>query len=279
MPVPAPADKRFRRARVSPRRRGGWRRGVWRVAIVVSALAGASYTYSVLFDLAAGSPALTVKRIAIGGNSRMSDREIRSMLDGLEGSNLVATDLDVWRRRLLASPWIADADIRRVFPDGVSVVVRERQAAALGRVDGVLYLIDHGATIIAALGPGDVVDLPIVDGLATGRSGALLVDERRARLTGRLLGALRPHPELSARVSQIDVTDLGNAVVILNDDTALVRLGDERFAERLQTYVDVRPRLRESMPDIDWVDLRYGSRVYAGPLETPSGGGPRGRRG
>ncbi len=56
-----------------------------------------------------------------------------------------------------------------------------------------------------------------------------------------------------------------DAVVVLKDDTALVHVGDEQFAERLQSYVELAPALRERVPEIDYVDLRFDERVYVRP--------------
>ena len=61
----------------------------------------------------------------------------------------------------------------------------------------------------------------------------------------RARGAAARIPISARRVSQIDVTDARDAVVMLKDDTALLRVGDEQFAERLQSYLDLAPALRE----------------------------------
>ena len=36
----------------------------------------------------------------------------------------------------------------------------------------------------------------------------------------------------------------------------------EQFVERVQSYIDLVPALRERMPEIDYVDLRFDERVY-----------------
>ena len=69
---------------------------------------------------------------------------------------------------------------------------------------------------------------------------------------------------------------LHDAVVLLEGDAALLHLGDERFLERVQSYLDLAPALRERVPDIDYVDLRFDSRVYVRPAAT-SGRGATGR--
>jgi cell division septal protein FtsQ len=52
-----------------------------------------------------------------------------------------------------------------------------------------------------------------------------------------------------------------------------VRLGDAQFLERLESYLDLAPTLRERVPDIDYVDLRFGERVYVGSqVQAPPSG-------
>jgi cell division septal protein FtsQ len=57
--------------------------------------------------------------------------------------------------------------------------------------------------------------------------------------------------------------------VLLDDDTAQLHLGEDRFVERLRSYLEVASALRERVPDIDYVDLRFEERVYV----RPRGGG------
>ncbi|MFL6279453.1 MAG: cell division protein FtsQ/DivIB, partial [Vicinamibacterales bacterium] len=82
----------------------------------------------------------------------------------------------------------------------------------------------------------------------------------------RVLDGIAPRADLARSISQIDVTDLHDAIVLIDGDTALLHLGDDRFLERLQSYVDVAPALRERLQDIDYVDLRFKDRLYVRPV-------------
>jgi cell division septal protein FtsQ len=157
------------------------------------------------------------------------------------------------------------------------LVVEERLPIAIGRLGSDLYLVDGLGRVIDEYGPNYAqFDLPIVDGLgSTPATGEPLVDEARARLAQEVIEALRTEPALYRRVSQIDVTDARDAVVVLQGDTALLHLGEGRFAERLQSYVDLAPALREQVPDIEYVDLRFDSRVYVRPTRASRRGGRR----
>jgi cell division septal protein FtsQ len=266
MPVAAPADKRFRRAHVKPKGRRSWRpswRTLGRMAAIGVVIGFGMYR---AVDLALSAEALTVTRITVRGNERLSRGEVLALLEGLRGASMVTADLEQWRRKLLASPWVADAALRRELPGTLAVLVSEREPMAIGRIRDVLYLIDHQGTIIDEFGPNYAeFDLPIVDGLASRRPGSTLVDDSRAGLASRLIGDLQRRPDLAARLSQIDVSDIHDAIVVLKDDTALVHVGDEKFTDRVQAYVDLVPALRERIPEIDYVDLRFDERVYVRP--------------
>ncbi len=268
MAVAAPADKRFRRAQVSPARKRGWRDVSWKTAarlVIAAGLLGyAAYRGA---GLALSAEALTVTRLTVSGNTRLSRGEVLSLLDGLRGRNMVIVDLEDWRQKLMTSPWVADAAMRRVLPGTVDVFISEREPMGIGRIGQSLYLIDQRGELIDEFGPNYAdLDLPVIDGLAaSGRAGGLLIDEHRAALAARLLGELQGRPELARQVSQVDVSNLRDAVLILKGDTALVRVGDREFVQRLQSYLDLVPALRERVPDIDYVDLRFDERVYVRP--------------
>ncbi len=272
--VKAPTEKNFRRAKVRPGskktsassvlRLMSWRLARWAAAGLVVAYAGYRGTTLVLH-----ASGLQVRKIAVHGNVRVSSGEVQAMVDGLRGSSILTADLASYRKRLMESPWVADVAMRRVLPSTVEVFVSERRPMGLCRFGETLYLVDAGGTPIDEFGPQYAeFDLPIIDGLMRSpSSGQPSIDEARAELASRVMDALAPRKDIAAKISQIDVRDAHDAVVLLQDDPALLHLGDEKFLERLQSYVDLAPALRQRVRDIDYVDLRFGERVYVHPAK------------
>jgi cell division protein FtsQ len=267
--VAAPADKRFRRAHVKPaRKRRVTFRHAWiavRVVVVFGLMAYGGWRGT---SLVLAAPALQISRVTVRGNERLATGEVLALVAGLRQRNILSVRLDEWRERLMSSPWVEDATLRRVLPSTVEITVRERRPIGIGRVANALYLVDGRGVIVDEYGPNYAdFDLPIIDGLASApRDGSAAVDEWKALLAARLMTALDARPDLAAKVSQIDVSDAHDAVVILEGDTAMLRLGDEDFVERLQEYIDLAPALRERIADIDYVDLRFGERLYVRPV-------------
>ena len=198
--VAAPADRRFRRAHVRPSRTR--RRWAGRITPLFKyALAAVALSYGVYRGSISAAPAqaLRVDRILVRGNERLSQGEVLAVLSGLRGESLVWTDLDRWRQRLLASPWVREAVLRRSLPSTVEVVVWERQPIAVGRLNGEMYLVDERGTIIDLYGPQyEDFDLPIVDGLATApaTSAGPTTDGARAELAARVINALKARPAI-----------------------------------------------------------------------------------
>ena len=136
---------------------------------------------------------------------------------------------------------------------------------AIARLGQQLYLVDERGVIIDEFGPQyREFDLPIVDGLVRRRPS-----RRAARSTPRGVRADRAVPRRRSRrgrtsrqrVSQIDVCDPRDVVVLLDDDPALLHLGDARFVERLHDVPrDWRRRCASGCTEIDYVDLRFDER-------------------
>src|SRR4029453_12842498 len=124
---------------------------------VAAGLGYAAYRTSVG---AAQAHVLLVDRIVVHGNERLSDADVIAVVNGLRGESMMWTDLETWRDRLIASPWVRDASLRRGTPSGI------------GRINSELYLIDESGVLIDEYGPHFAdFDLPIVDGLPAGTGG------------------------------------------------------------------------------------------------------------
>jgi cell division septal protein FtsQ len=268
--VSAPSDRRFRRPDLRP----GRRRRLVQIALGAGRWAGISAVVAgVLFWLGStvlGSELLRVRQIVVKGNVRLSVGEVEALVDGLRGERIFNVNFEEYRRRLMDSPWVASVSLWRVLPSTVEVRVFERSPLVIARLGQQLYLVDERGVIIDEYGPQyREFDLPIVDGLiAPVHATGPLVAPDRIALVGSLLRAFGDHPALGRRLSQIDVSNPRDAVVLLDDDAVLLHLGSTRFVERVQSYLELAPTLRERLPEIDSVDLRFDERLYVRSRST-----------
>lgn len=270
VPGAAPRDPRLLRSRGGVR--GGtpsWRGRAWtvaRVAMLVVALIGSGWYVQ---DVMTSGDAFAVRKLRVIGTSRLSQGEVQGLLDGLVGRNIVTTALEPWRARLLASPWVREASLRRALPSTIEVRITERLPMAVARAGETLLLIDEQGAVVDEFGPRyGRLDLPIVDGLIDPRATVTTPpDEARVALVSSVLVSLRDG-NLLGRVSQIDVRTPRNVVVMLSGDTAQLQVGRERFAERVQGYLDMQERLARMLTQVESVDLRFDNRVYVRPRKA-----------
>lgn len=268
MAVSAPADRRFKRARVgqqgSSRSWQGRARLFARLGILVATCGAVGI---VTYDAVARNGALKVNDIRVSGLRRLAPSDIETLISGVRRASIFTVRLDDVRARLLESPWIEDASVRRVLPQAIELTVVERAPIGVARFPSGLFLIDGSGAIVDRFGPTYAdLNLPIVDGFEVMPRPGIRVEPSRAHLAAKLLRSLGEHPDLLRRLSQVDVSDDRNAVAMLEGDPALLHLGHERFAQRLQAYLDMAPALRERVQAIDYIDLRFEQRVYLRPV-------------
>ncbi len=271
MTVKAPSERNFRR----PSAKGGKRKRIrprlsWNV--VRRALSVLLLVFGVYQSIAFAftTPLLRVTRINVHGNVRLSSGEVQALVEDLRGSSILRVDLDAFRQRLVESPWVADVGLRRVLPTTVEIFNSERRPVGLCRMGPELYLVDETGTVIDQFGPQySEFDLPIIDGLVQpspkGGPAKATIDVGRAELASRVIAALSRSKQIGSRLSEVDVADAHDAVVLLDGDPALLHLGDDKFLERVQSYLELSPALRERVTEIDYVDLRFDPRVYVRP--------------
>lgn len=265
--VPAASDRRFRRANLRPGRRRSWRATLLRLGIVAGGVAAVAALVAWVGLAVTHADIFRIDRVVVHGNRRLAASEVKALLDDISSQSIFHVNLDEYRVRLLDSPWVANAALWRVFPATIEVRLVERVPVAVARLNRLTYLVDRTGTIIDSAGPAyRDFDLPIVDGLLSDDANGTLADPQRIQLVERLLAELHARADILRRVSQIDVSDERNAVVLLDGEPARLHLGDREFLPRLIRYEETAPALRDRLRFIDYYDLRF-ERPVVGTAE------------
>ncbi|MBI3932299.1 MAG: FtsQ-type POTRA domain-containing protein [Acidobacteria bacterium] len=258
--APAAEDTPFLRPKSRTRVRRAHRGWVGRTVLalelggaLVFALAATWAGYSKVM----ASERLKVARVDVRGSRFLSEGEVRELLGPALGENILGLDIEEIKQRLRASPWVADATVRRALPDTLQVEVRERVPLALAEVDR-LYLMDEGGVLIDIYGPRTAgFDLPIVRDLGgfddEGRRG-------RAERAGALLADLGA---LAGEISEVEVLGSGDLRVVLRGAGEVVLVGSPPYRQRFETFLALRRDLAERCPRAEYFDLRFRGRIYA----------------
>ncbi len=80
-------------------------------------------------------------------------------------SNLLAIDLEEVKENIEVHEWVESAEIRREWPNTLTISVRERVPVAIVRLEeGLFYLDQHGVNFAQVLPPEDM-DYPVIAGM------------------------------------------------------------------------------------------------------------------
>jgi cell division protein FtsQ len=203
------------------------------------------------------SEQLRVAKVTVRGERFLSQGEVVQLLGPALGENILNVDLEQLKSKLRASPWVADATVKRTLPDTLLVEIHERVPLALAALDR-LYLMDGDGTLIDIYGPRTAsFDLPIVRGLPAADGEARRDSAERAGALLRDLG------ELGAEISEVQLEDGGELRVVLRGRGEVLRMGTPPFRKKFLTFLGMRKDLVERCPDAEYFDLRFRDRIYA----------------
>ena len=120
--------------------------------------------FILVYDLATQCAYFAAQQITIEGTQRLTPELVTRQARIHLGDNILGVNLSLVRKRLLAHPWIAEAEVRREIPSRLIIRIKEQNALALIDV-GQKFLINRQGQIFKAWDPTDPADLPVVSGL------------------------------------------------------------------------------------------------------------------
>ena len=92
-----------------------------------------------------------VKTVDVDGATRASREEIRAAVLRLSNAGVWQADLEVIAKELSELPWVRDAVVTRVLPDGLRVRVTEREPRVIARnASGRLVWVDDDGVLLGA---------------------------------------------------------------------------------------------------------------------------------
>lgn len=208
------------------------------VAALVVLVAGA-------FMARNGGSLLPFRWVDVSGPfQRVSAEQIRAAVGPAASRGFFLVDLAEVRASALQLPWVAEAEVRKVWPDTLEVKVREREV--LGRL-GDDQLVDVSGNVFRARGAGEVRGLPLLDAQPA-QMPQLVELYRQAQRDSEGLGRQISVAQLSPR----------GALELKFADGLSVHLGSREQLPRWRRLVASLPRLAKLDPrPIAQIDLRY----------------------
>ncbi|MGH6876839.1 MAG: cell division protein FtsQ/DivIB [Rhizomicrobium sp.] len=187
--------------------------------------------------------------IRIAGNHRTDPRDILAALGFAPGESIFGADVQTARQHLLSLEWIADADVRRQYPDLITVSVVEKLPFALWETPNGSYVVERSGRSIGLFDPRAFPHLPVLVGEGAPQSAAELVD------------AVAAHRAVSARVvGYVRISDR-RWNLLLGDDV-VVELPEEGWARQLDVLEHLIVDKGVLERDISEIDLRAPDNYF-----------------
>jgi cell division protein FtsQ len=192
-----------------------------------------------------------IQKIEIKGDLKYAtEEELQSEYSTLLGQSLLGVSLSDALATVLSSEWVASAEIRKVWPNTLQVLVHEYAPLAYWG-DG--QLISTSAVVFT---PPMVPDLPLTRLYGPEDSSDVVLEQ--FGLISQVLAST------SLRVSTLTLEPRGAWNIIFTNGVA-VKLGREDILERLQRFIAVyKSDLSGRIDQITSVDARYPHGVAVG---------------
>lgn len=210
----------------------------------------------------AGLLGMAAQDIHISGLSHHQPEAVLAHIGLKPGGSLVGFDAEEARILLKSLDWVADADVRRSFPNSLEISLNEREPFAIWQMDGNYAVIDREGVEMSGLNPLSLRQLPLVSGKGANTAAAAYVNQMEAMPDVML------KVQAAARVGERRWTlYLDNGVKIALPETN-VDIALKRVAELDATQKILSKGIRE-------IDLRTPDRIVialAEPVDPKEAG-------
>jgi cell division protein FtsQ len=134
-----------------------------------------------------------VKKITVTGQLHATDAAITAALGAGPETMMLGFDTDAAKTRLEAVPWIRHAQVMRLLPSTLQVVIEERAPFAVWQKNGQTFVVDAEGVVLAPALRDAYAGLPLVVGEGAGKNAAALVEQLAAYedLKQKILAAIR----------------------------------------------------------------------------------------
>jgi len=231
-------------------------------AVAVLALGGVAWGIT-RFALDSAAFLLRPEGLEIQGARHASRELVAERFTSDIGHSIFGLSLEERRSSIEQIPWVERADIARLWPDRIRVVLHERNPVAFVRGRAGMLLIDATGQFLEPPVQAPF-SFPVVVGVA--EKDPYDSTHRRMALFNALMQDLdHEGTRYSLDVSEVDVTDPEDARVTVVDTAILMHLGSGNFLKRYKTYLAHVQEWKRDFPKISSIDLRYERQVVVNP--------------
>ena len=175
----------------------------------------------------------------VDGENKITKDTIISLSGIEEGNNIFKVSINKAINNIKENPYINKAEIKRILPGTVQIVVKERTVEYQIKVIDSYVYIDYQGYILEASTKND--DVPIVEGLSTEQetllNGKRVInkDIENLRIMQKIMNVAKSE-EIAKNISKIKIEN-GEYILELSKDKKTVYLGDGSDIRNKMVYL------------------------------------------
>lgn len=200
-------------------------------------------------DAVTAGMGFAVASIEIRGLSEADSTEISDRIDVTRHSSLLMVDVERARERIAEIPWIADVQVKKLYPNRIVVNLVERRPFALWQDEGKIRVVDKTGAVMSDVLETRNAGLPLV----VGAGANTRVEEA--------VGLMSAVPELRPRIRAAVLVAERRWNMITVDGIEML-LPEENPAGALQRVADLQAAKKLLDRDLVVVDLRVPDRLF-----------------
>lgn len=199
-----------------------------------------------------------VQKVFFSGNEHLTDEEIRDLAGLKSNENMITLSGSLLYKKLMESPWIRGAAIRKEFPDSIHIHIKEAEPFALLDRKGHLFIIDDRGTLLQELKDSPIPFLPVITGVQFGKNET--VSDALS-----LVHAIREKGLLYEK-DHIEIIANKPEEMSINLDGIVVKVGVGNYEDKLYRLVELEEELKSRNIHVDYIDLRFANKAVVKPV-------------
>lgn len=208
-----------------------------------------SGTWRATLDAFTAGMGFAVSSIEIRGLSEADSTEISDRIDVTQTSSLLMVDVERARERIAEIPWIADVQVKKLYPNRIVVNLSERRPFALWQDDGKVRVVDRTGAVMSDVLETRNAGLPLIVGQGANGRVQEAVDLMNA------VPALRPRIRAAVLVAE----RRWNLITV---DGIEILLPEENPVGALERVADLQAAKKLLDRDLVVVDMRVPDRLF-----------------
>ena len=224
------------------------------LTLLISALAIAIYVS--LLTIKAAFP---IKRLVFIGNKHLTADELRTLINLHGNDSLIALTGNDVSHRLLKSPWIRSVNVRKQFPETLSLSINEVVPFALLDMNGHLFIIDEKGKLLEELKNNPIPFLPVITGNP--------FKEKEGFSEAINLAKTMNDMGLASERDQIEIVISKPQELTAIIDGVVLKIGSGEYRAKLERLLDLEEEIKRKNIPIDYIDLRFANRVVLKPIK------------